>query len=301
MLWSCLHGIEHEHSIYCNESFRVSRSMSVDAPRDAAFERLELVPDASTCRGCVDGECEDSVSFEQIRFPACRNVASGTCWSRSTERGVVDSGTEPRDPVTGRRWIVPPLGWDVNEVVSLKIEGLYVEASSLFDRTLKYASTWCVDDIIALHSVGLHSQAEKLRLQTFAYARWSVDEVLMLHEAGLGMTAWKLHLKTLRYVTSWNLDEITFMQESGLRLEARSLFEHLLLYARWSVSDIFALHKSGPSRTAAQLFGTTLKYAPSCNRDDINSLRVVGLKAEAAQLQNHDKCLHRSLYSRIFE
>jgi len=53
-------------------------------PRDAAFEKLELVADASTCRGCADGECEDAISFEQIRFPACRNVVSGTCWARST-------------------------------------------------------------------------------------------------------------------------------------------------------------------------------------------------------------------------
>ena len=60
--------------MYADESFRVSRSMSVDDLRDAAFEKLELVSDASTCRGCVNGECEDSISFEQIRFPAYRNV-----------------------------------------------------------------------------------------------------------------------------------------------------------------------------------------------------------------------------------
>ena len=62
---------------------------------------------------------EDSISFDQIRFPAYRNVTSGTCWSRSTVRAVVDSEAEPRDPVTGRRWIVPPIRWDVDEVVRL--------------------------------------------------------------------------------------------------------------------------------------------------------------------------------------
>lgn len=253
-------------------------TMSVDDPRDSAFESLELVADASTCRGCAGGECEDAISFEQIRFPAYRNVVSGTCWARSTVRGVIDSGVEPRDPVTGRRWTLPPLSWDVDEIVSLQNEGLNVEARSLFTRTLHYASTWNVYDIIALHSVGLSVQAEQLRVKTLAYARWCVDEALVLHEAGLGMAAWQLHRKTLKYVTTWRLDDIVFLQASGLPLEARSLFERSLLYARWCVSDIIALHNHGPSRTAAQLFGTTRKYATIWSADDIISLRACGLQ-----------------------
>ena len=275
--------------------------MSVEQPRDAAFEELELVADASTCRGCVDGECEDSISFEQIRFPAYRNVASGTCWSRSTVRGVVDSGTEPRDPLTGRRWIVPSLGWDVDEVVCLMNEGRYLEARNLFTRTLKHATTWNIDDIIALHRAGLRVDAEILRLQTVKYAKWCVDDVLALHKAGLGFAAWSLHCKTLKYVKSWRLDEVILLQAAGLPAEARSLFGHTILFARWSVSDVIALHKKGPSRTASQLFRTALKYAPSWNHDDINSLRMAGLKAEATQLQKRRTNLYRSLYSRIFE
>ena len=262
----------------------MSRSMSFH-PRDAAFEKLELVSDASTCRGCIHGECEDSISFDQIRFPAYRNVTSGTCWSRSTVRGVVNSEAEPRDPVTGRRWIVPPLRWDVDEVVCLMNEGRYLEARTLFARTVQYAVTWNAYEIVALHRAGLCIDAETLRLQTVRHARWCVDDVLALHKAGLGFTAWLLHRKTLKYVQkSWRIDEVIFLQASGLPVEARSLFDHTLLYAEWSTSDIIALHRHGPSRTAAQLFGTTLNQVRLVSPIDIVSLRAAGLMTEAARL-----------------
>jgi hypothetical protein len=143
---------------------------------------------------------------------------SGTCWNRSTVRGVVNSGGEPRDPITGRRWALPILQWDVHEVVSLQTEGLEAEARSLFDRTLKYATTWSVYEIIQLHGVGLHSQADQLRVQTLPHARsWSVDDVIVLHEVGLNRAAWQLHKKTLPFVTTWSVHEITSLQNTGLQ------------------------------------------------------------------------------------
>jgi hypothetical protein len=267
--------------------------------RDHEFEKLEYVAHASECRFCENGECEDPVSLERLTFPAWRNATTGTCWSRKTVRGVVAASVHPRDPLSGRRWGLPPDNWDVDEVIELKLEGLHEAAVSLFNRTLPLASVWRVTEIISLYEVGMCVEAEKLRSYTKILARWSVDEVIALHEVGLCRMAWVTHLQTLKYVTSWSVSDVTTLHTAGLFAQSRSLFERTLTRARWSVPDIIALHERGPSRAAYQLFGTTLKYATTWTEDDIASLREAGLPQEAdALIRIHDK--PRTLFGRLF-
>ena len=143
-------------------------------------------------------------------------------------------------------------------------EGRYLEARILFTRTLKHATTWNIDDIVALHRAGLRVDAETLRLQTVKYAKWCVDDVLALHKAGLGFAAWLLHCKTLKYVKSWRLDDVILLQAAGLPAEARLLFGHTLLFARWSVSDVMILVSDIRTRTTQgrrATFGASLVAA----------------------------------------
>ena len=252
------------------------------------YEKLELVDDASTCRCCKVDDCEDGISLEQIQFPAYRNIVSGICWAKSTVRGVIDSMI-PRDPVTGRLWALPPPVWDIHEIVSLKNES-DAAARALFKRTLKYATFWSVYDVVALHEAGLINEADRLRKKTVEYARWNIHDLFILNDAELHATAWWLCSKTLRHATVWRTDDIISLQEAGMKCEARSLFDRTLINAGWDVQEIIALHVKGPTRSAAQLFGTTLKYA-SLNRvdDDIGNLQAAGLHSSACKLLNQHK------------
>ena len=262
------------------EPYNMSTLPLVCDARDSEFHTLEIVAHASECHNCENGICEDPVSLEPVTFPAWRNTTTGTCWSRETVRGVVGDNAHPRDPLSGRRWNIPPDKWDVSEVIELRLEGLHEAAVSLFDRTLALASAWRVGDIIGLHSVGMCSEAEKLRKFTEKLARWNIDEVIALHEVGLCRAAWVTHLDTLMYVTSWSASDVTVLHTAGLFRQSRSLFEWTLTMARWSVPEIITMHRRGPSQAAHQLFGTTLKYSV-WDEGDVTLLREAGLQAEA--------------------
>ena len=265
------------------------------------YEELERVSSSASCKCCDPHDCQDMVSLEQIIFPAYRNMVSGTCWSRSTVSNIIMTSINPRDPITGRLWTLPPPIWDIHEIISLKNEGMIDAARSLFKRTLIYAITWSVYDVVALYESGLTTEAEQLRGKTMKYSRWNIYDLFILNNSGLHDTAWRLCRETLQHAQDWSVDDIISLQNAGMKCEARSLLNRTLINAQWNVQDIVKLHIYGPTRSASQLFATTLKHALLSSIDsDIGKLQAAGLYTNACQLLKKHKSKSKLSRNKVF-
>ena len=56
------------------------------------------------CKDCgIDQDCDDTISWEPLEFPAYKSMGTGNCYNDATVRGIIKghrAGVKPRDPVS---------------------------------------------------------------------------------------------------------------------------------------------------------------------------------------------------------
>ena len=271
--------------------------------------KLERVGNRETsgCRNCEPGQmCEDSISFEPLKFPAYKSMETSNCYNDDTVRKHIKSqplGVEPRDPVSRAVWDLPSELLDVHnttqddhmeadpdtfsdvhlpQIIHLMQTTGYEAARQLYYDMRNFAH-FDLSVIVTMFQIGMEPEARNLYhfTKNNRVKSYSAEAVERLYEIGMTDEACDLHLQSVSsFSSSWATDP--------------------LLDPYWvptyRASDVIKLFEIGMEVQAFDLHMQSLKFAYEYSAVDIVALAEAGMKGEGLDLhiQTLDKIMEMS-------
>jgi hypothetical protein len=256
--------------------------------------------ETSECKDCgIDQDCDDTISWEPLEFPAYKSMGTGNCYNDATVRGHIKShraGVKPRDPVSRAVWDLP------SELLGVQHgnDGRNTTQNDTETDAERFANVH-FPRIMHLKRVGSDNMARQLFYTTKRFAQFDVSIIVTMFQIGMEPEARDLYHFTKRNrLKNYQVSKVAWLYEIGMRAEACDL--HMLSvssyhrswatdplmdplwFPTYSAPDVIKLFEMGMEDQALDLHKRSVQFADEYSTDDIISLAEAGMKDQAMTL-----------------